>query len=168
MMWFIAALADLNPSSSIPLAQKQLNESNRINRKCPMDGCRMYVDRRVSSHLIVRIEITEAVVLVCSGEVLCHDLGAFFFGCHLGVAYALLVGSIPIPLSGFCTLGSGELSLASCGETVFVLRSMLSRRESVGSINRKKIEKVLNAALRQRHDDDRRQRQTTRNPAETR
>ena len=33
---------------------------------------------------------------------------------------------------------------------------MLSLRESVGSINRKKIEKVLNAALRQRHDDDRR------------
>ena len=167
MMWFIAALADLNPSSSIPLAQRHLN---RINRKCPMDGCRMYVDRRVSSHLIVRIEITEAVVLVCSGEVLCHDLGAFFFGCHLGVAYALLVGSIPIPLSGFCTLGRALARVVWCGETVFVLRSMLSRRESVGSINRKKIEKVLNAALRQRHDDDRqrRQRQTTRNPAETR
>ena len=107
------------------ISTKAVESNHRINRKCPMDGCRMYVDRRVSSHLIVRIEITEAVVLVCSGEVLCHDLGAFFFGCHLGVAYALLVGSIPIPLSGFCTLGSGELSLASCGETVFVLRSML-------------------------------------------
>ena len=126
------------------------------------------VDRRVSSHLIVRIEIAEAVVLVCSGEVLCHDLGAFFFGCHLGVAYALLVGSIPHrfpltcslhPLAVAIALGLSRLCLTRRvvrGETVFLLRSMLSRRESVGRINRKKIEKV-NAALQSRHDDDRRQ-----------
>lgn len=52
---------------------------------------RMDVDRRVvSSHLIIRVEITEAVVLVCPSEVLGHNLGALFFSCHLGVAVWLV------------------------------------------------------------------------------